>query len=178
MPSANMSTSRETGVSTPTFARRSISLTSRGSYIDAIESIELRAETDDPLSGDHLGTYNPIATEESRAPSPDVFRIGPEVQGTVGMPGDARAPCRPLTKLATLRAWTFELLALVVSVASFVAIIILLKMYDGCRQPSFSFSIGVSTLIAVFTTALRASMMFTVAEGKVLRALLTSIDIH
>ncbi|KXH30717.1 hypothetical protein CNYM01_09347 [Colletotrichum nymphaeae SA-01] len=123
-----MSTFRETRDSTPTFARRSISPTSRGSYIDAIESIELRTETDDPLSGDHLGTYNPIATEESRAPSPDVSRIGPEVQGTVGMPGDARAPCRPLTKLATLRAWTFELLALVVSVASFVAIIILLKI--------------------------------------------------
>ncbi|KAH0437131.1 hypothetical protein CcaCcLH18_03999 [Colletotrichum camelliae] len=149
---------------TPTFVHRSISPPSRRSYIDMVEPMGSTTRTGSSLSDNHLGTYNSVATEEPEAPSTGPPRVEAKDQAEADRLGDTRAPYRPLGKLATLRAWTFELLALVTSVTSFAAIIVLLKLYDRLPQPSFSFDISISTLIALFTTALRASMMFTIAE--------------
>ncbi|KAE9574842.1 hypothetical protein CGCF415_v004959 [Colletotrichum fructicola] len=160
-----MSTSSAAGDPTSTFVRRSISPLSRGSYINVVEPMESTTRTGSSLSDNHLGTYNPVATEEPGTASTGPSRVESKDQTEAGRLGDTCAPYRPFGKLATLRAWTFELLALVASVASFAAIIVLLKSYDQLPQPSFSFGISISTLIAVFTTALRASMIFTIAEG-------------
>ncbi|CAI0652689.1 unnamed protein product [Colletotrichum noveboracense] len=159
-----MSASSAAGDPTSTFMRRSISPPSRGSYIDVVEPMESTTRTGSSLSDNHLGTYNPVATEEPETPSTAPSRVESKDQTEAGRLRDTRAPYRPLGKLAALRAWAFEFLALFVSVASFTAIVVLLKLYDQLPQPSFSFGISISTLIALFTTALRASMIFTIAE--------------
>ncbi|KAK2760145.1 hypothetical protein CKAH01_16548 [Colletotrichum kahawae] len=162
--SVDMNASSAVSDPTPTFVHRSISAPSKGSYIDVVEPMESTTRTGSSLSDNHLGTYNPVATEEPEAPSTSPSRLEPKDQAEAGRFGDTRTPYRPLGKLATLRAWGFELLALVASGASFAAIVVLLKLYDRLPQPSFSFGISISTSIALFTTALRASMIFTIAE--------------
>lgn len=69
-------------------------------------------------------------------------------------------------KLGTLNAWIFEVLALLVSITSFAAIVILLVLYDKKPQPEFAYSLNINTFIAIFTTILRATLVFMVAGGK------------
>ncbi|KAF4844150.1 hypothetical protein CGCSCA4_v007705 [Colletotrichum siamense] len=71
---------------------------------------------------------------------------------------------RPLGNFDVLSLWKYEFLAIIVSVLAFIAMIILLKVSDGKPQPKFAYSINLTTTIAIFTTLLRAAMVFVVAE--------------
>ncbi|KAF5507351.1 hypothetical protein CGCA056_v013524 [Colletotrichum aenigma] len=71
---------------------------------------------------------------------------------------------QPLGNLNVLRLWKYEFLAIIVSVLAFIAMMILLKVSDGKPQPQFAYSINLTTTIAIFTTLLRAAMVFVVAE--------------
>lgn len=81
---------------------------------------------------------------------------------------------QPLSKLATFRLWYLEVLALLVSIASFAAIIALLSAFDEKPQPELTY-ININTLVAIFTTILRAALVFVLAEGKMKNCWLKSI---
>lgn len=72
---------------------------------------------------------------------------------------------RPLDKLATLKQWTFEFVALFFSVAAFVVMVILLVVIHEKPQPEWAYGVSINSLIAVLTTLLRAAMVFILAEG-------------
>lgn len=71
-----------------------------------------------------------------------------------------------LSKVCTVRQWVFEILALLVSICSFIIIVIILKTYNG-RSPPRSLYLNVNTLVAVFSAVLRVTMVFVVAEGTI-----------
>lgn len=74
-------------------------------------------------------------------------------------------PYQPLDKVATLKQWTWEFVALFSSMAAFVAMVILLVISDGKPQPEWAYDLNINTLIAVLATLLRAAMLFILAEG-------------
>ncbi|KAF6821412.1 hypothetical protein CPLU01_12495 [Colletotrichum plurivorum] len=80
-----------------------------------------------------------------------------------GLEKSREAAVSPPGKLGTLGAWLFEVLALLVSVASFAGIVALLVLYDEKPQPEFEYSLNINTFIAIFTTILRATLVFMVA---------------
>ncbi|KAF6807899.1 hypothetical protein CMUS01_14010 [Colletotrichum musicola] len=80
-----------------------------------------------------------------------------------GLEKSREAAVSPPGKLGTLGTWLFEVLALLVSVASFAGIVALLLLYDDKPQPEFEYSLNINTFIAIFTTILRATLVFMVA---------------
>ncbi|KAF6796985.1 hypothetical protein CSOJ01_13065, partial [Colletotrichum sojae] len=72
---------------------------------------------------------------------------------------------RPLSKLRTLQQWKLEIVALFVSISSFIAIVVILKRYDG-RPPPASSYLNINTTIAVFSTILRATIAYAAAQGR------------
>jgi hypothetical protein len=73
--------------------------------------------------------------------------------------------------------WSAQILPLLFSFGSFVAIIIILKKYDGHLQPSWRHGITLNAVVAVLATALRACIATVAEEGtwsqKIIRTSLT-----
>ncbi|KAF9878471.1 hypothetical protein CkaCkLH20_03963 [Colletotrichum karsti] len=69
-----------------------------------------------------------------------------------------------LRKLNTFIMWQLEVFSLVISMASFAGIVVLLAMYDGKPQPGFASRISINALIAIFSTVLKATLLFVVSE--------------
>ncbi|KAF4809371.1 hypothetical protein CGCSCA5_v011553 [Colletotrichum siamense] len=67
-------------------------------------------------------------------------------------------------KLENLKQWQPELLALIISISSFAGIVGLLVKYNGRIQPDFADQISINALIAVFSTILRATLLFVISE--------------
>ncbi|KAF4826722.1 hypothetical protein CGCTS75_v009048 [Colletotrichum tropicale] len=65
---------------------------------------------------------------------------------------------------AILKEWFLESLALLFSISSFMAIVILLSTHNGQVQPGFVDQVSVNALVAIFSTVLRASVLFIVTE--------------
>lgn len=61
--------------------------------------------------------------------------------------------------------WSIEIASLVLAFVSFVAIIITLLMHQNRPLPHWPSLISINTLIAIFTSVMRASMLLPVAEG-------------
>ncbi|KAL8737922.1 MAG: hypothetical protein Q9181_001227 [Wetmoreana brouardii] len=59
--------------------------------------------------------------------------------------------------------WTVELLAFVVSFASLIAIILILRHYDGHSQPDWPHNITLNSVLSWFTTLFKASLLVPVA---------------
>ncbi|KAF4835899.1 hypothetical protein CGCTS75_v002493 [Colletotrichum tropicale] len=63
-----------------------------------------------------------------------------------------------------LRSWRWEALALVLAVASVVAMIVIPALYHEAPEAEWPFSININTVIALLTTLMRATMLVAVAE--------------
>ena len=59
--------------------------------------------------------------------------------------------------------WTFEILAFVVSFASLIAIIIILKYYDGRSLPDWPHSITLNSVLSWFITLYKTSLLVPIA---------------
>ncbi|KAI8283421.1 hypothetical protein K4K60_002717 [Colletotrichum sp. SAR11_57] len=64
-----------------------------------------------------------------------------------------------------LRSWRWEALALVLAVASVVAMIVIPALYHEPPEAEWPFSININTVIALLTTLMRATMLVAVAEA-------------
>ena len=97
-------------------------------------------------------TLNPLREYDSEAKLTDAGEVAPE------HPGAKRGP-------STLRWWSAELICSLVALASLLAQITVLYIYDGQAQelwPSETFTLN--ALIAVLATVCRTSFMFTVCS--------------
>ena len=59
---------------------------------------------------------------------------------------------------------TWDLGGLIVSIAILVAIVIILRNYDGEVQPDWQFSFNLNSLVAILMTVLRTTMMDVVSD--------------
>lgn len=78
----------------------------------------------------------------------------------------AKRPAKPRStfKVWLSDTWALEVAALILSVVSLVAIIILLTVYDG--EPQFSFGVlNLNTVIAILAAAFRIGFMVPVGEA-------------
>lgn len=72
---------------------------------------------------------------------------------------------QPLRRFAVARIWQSEFLALFVALFSFGFTVVVLKCYDGKKQPGFANTISINTLVAICSTILRATILFIISEG-------------
>jgi hypothetical protein len=68
----------------------------------------------------------------------------------------------------TLWAWRWEIVALFLAIAILAAVFITLASYNGREYPSWQYGISLTSLVAIYTTILRALLLVPVAEGKCL----------
>ncbi|MBE3042246.1 DUF3176 domain-containing protein [Candidatus Bathyarchaeota archaeon] len=68
--------------------------------------------------------------------------------------------------LASLSPWKWELVSLFTGYAVLAAIFVTLSQYDGKDLPEWPYSLNLNSLVAIYTTILRALLLFPVAEGK------------
>lgn len=61
--------------------------------------------------------------------------------------------------------WIWELLALLCSVISLVAIVLVLRLHEGRPVPDWPFSITINSLLSIFATIMSATMLVPIAEG-------------
>jgi hypothetical protein len=62
-------------------------------------------------------------------------------------------------------SWLLECLAMVFSFASFIAIIIILVVYDQKPSPNLSYGLTLNTIVSLLATASRSSLLFAVAAA-------------
>lgn len=66
---------------------------------------------------------------------------------------------------SVFQSWLLELLALLVSLTSFGTITAISSKYDQEVQPEFTHNININTLIAILSTIVRATLLYTLSQG-------------
>ncbi|KAJ5501532.1 hypothetical protein N7453_006349 [Penicillium expansum] len=61
--------------------------------------------------------------------------------------------------------WRLEFLAIFFSIACFIAICVLLKVYDQKTRPTLSYDISLNTIVSVLATACKSALVFSVGEA-------------
>jgi hypothetical protein len=61
--------------------------------------------------------------------------------------------------------WLNELLGLVLSLLAFIAIVIILRVYEDHALPDWPYNVTLNTFLALFTTIATAGLMVAVLEG-------------
>ncbi|KAE8160024.1 hypothetical protein BDV40DRAFT_271561 [Aspergillus tamarii] len=62
-------------------------------------------------------------------------------------------------------SWIWEILSCVIAVASLVAIIVVLYVYDGKSMPDWPYGITLNAVISLLTTLMKAAMAFPITEA-------------
>ncbi|KAG4443094.1 hypothetical protein IFR05_001420 [Cadophora sp. M221] len=62
-------------------------------------------------------------------------------------------------------AWLLNVAGILLSAAILVAIIVILRNYDGQMQPDWNYSFNLNSLVAILTTVLRTALMDTVSDS-------------
>ncbi|KAF6825984.1 hypothetical protein CMUS01_09616 [Colletotrichum musicola] len=116
-------------------------------------------------SDDLRGRYTSIPTNEHRASS------NLATTATKVFPSEPDGPrpqiYQPLGTVGTLRIWSLEMMALVLSAAALLTIVAVLYKLDGELQPELAYDLNVNTLIAIFSVMLRATLLFVMAEAEI-----------
>lgn len=64
-----------------------------------------------------------------------------------------------------LDSWLFECIALAFSIACFIAIVIVLLIYDGKRQPDMANGLTLNTIISVLATGCKSALVLVISES-------------
>lgn len=78
---------------------------------------------------------------------------------------ETREARQPRTKLSSITVWWTETLTLLLAIGAFIAIVTILVVYDNQEQPAWKYSLNLSTLVAILSTSLRASLVVVTEEG-------------
>ena len=62
--------------------------------------------------------------------------------------------------------WKWEILALVTAIGLLVATFVTLRAYDDNEYSDWPYSINLNTLLAIYTTILRALLLIPIAQGE------------
>lgn len=68
------------------------------------------------------------------------------------------------SRFATDR-WIWELCAMLMSLSSLVAIVLVLRLHDGRPLPDWPFSITINSLVSIFSTIMGFTLLVPIAEG-------------
>lgn len=69
-------------------------------------------------------------------------------------------------RLSTERLWIPELASLLLALSSFIAILVILRTYEGNLQPSWRHGITINAVVAVLATTMRAFLAAVVEQGE------------
>ena len=72
---------------------------------------------------------------------------------------------RTFVKWLRRSAWTTEFLSCIIALAALAAIVITLAVHQGKPLPKWPSTISINSLIAIFTSILKAAMLLPIAEG-------------
>lgn len=104
-------------------------------------------------------------------PSPREEMYDPMLRGSDSFPEDLKTPSFSSTTSSyqpqpfdSIWKWKWELVSLLGTLNSLIAIVLVLNHYDGKASPAWPYEITLNTLLSVFSTLLKALMMFAVAE--------------
>ncbi|KAJ6127651.1 hypothetical protein N7523_003263 [Penicillium sp. IBT 18751x] len=64
-----------------------------------------------------------------------------------------------------LDSWLFECIALAFSIACFIAIVIVLLVYDGKRQPDMAHGLTLNTIVSVLATGCKSALVLVISES-------------
>lgn len=78
---------------------------------------------------------------------------------------DAREARQPRTNISSVTAWWTETLSLFLAIGAFIVITTILAVYDNQEQPAWKYNLNLSTLVAILSTSLRASLVVIIEEG-------------
>ncbi|KAF6815181.1 hypothetical protein CSOJ01_03633 [Colletotrichum sojae] len=145
-------------------------------------AVEVHHDTDVRLSnastqqpGDFPNTgpatdYAAIPVDDRESPEEIDGSPSADSRATAGVHLDetekSSLPYQPLDKLATLKKWTPEFVALFSSMAAFIIMVVLLVVSHEKPQPEWAYNVNINSLVAILTTLLRAAMLFILAETK------------
>jgi len=65
----------------------------------------------------------------------------------------------------TTDRWIWEICAMLVSLLSMLAIVLVLRLHEGRPLPTWPFSITINSLVSVFATIMKATMLVPIAAG-------------
>lgn len=81
-------------------------------------------------------------------------------------PVGTRQPQQPRRRRSSaLQFWTWEIISLFLTIGLIVAIVVILRHFEGHPLPDWRFGINLSTLVALLSTILRTLMLVAVAEA-------------
>ncbi|ORY63262.1 uncharacterized protein BCR38DRAFT_436349 [Pseudomassariella vexata] len=95
-------------------------------------------------------------------PSPNPVSV-PDESGPLGSQSEI-APERNHQRNQILRSWIPEITSFLGSLLLLVAIVVVLRAYDGIPQPEWATGINLNSLIAILSTICRATMLVVIAE--------------
>ena len=64
-----------------------------------------------------------------------------------------------------LDTWWSEILAIIFSLACFIAIVAVLSSFDGKQSPQLAYGLTLNTIVSILATACKSSLLFLVAES-------------
>lgn len=125
-------------------------------------AIQPESQPDVPLRNEsHSDHYN-LGSNNSQTSSNDVLPSAGNETHDVGQ----RETIRDMPKQSSsLYSWGKEIGSIITSIAFLVAIITTLVKYNNETQPVWRYSINLNSVIAIFSTVLRASMLAVIEEG-------------
>lgn len=62
-------------------------------------------------------------------------------------------------------SWTWEILAILVNIASFIALVTTLIVYDGKAVSAWTFFLTLNTIVSILSTVSKTTLLFAVAEA-------------
>lgn len=83
-------------------------------------------------------------------------------------PGDDRQPEKPRKKrsrCAPVVLWQFELGSVLLSIATFIALILFLRVYQGRSLSEWTLPLSLNAIIAILSTVFKSSVVMPVGEG-------------
>ncbi|KAF6823346.1 hypothetical protein CMUS01_10729 [Colletotrichum musicola] len=161
------------GYGTPSAAHGSSSMSVAGEVHHDTDVRSSNASTEQPDDFPDTGPvtdYAIIPANDRESPEETHGSLSADSRATVEAHLDetekSSLPHQPLDKLATLKQWTPEFVALFSSVSALVIMVILLVVSHEKPQPDWAYDVNINTLIAILTTLLRAAMLYILAEAK------------
>lgn len=141
-------------------------------YLDTHPQDSLARETPHGAEQDESQTADIQNQEATTLITDDRYSAQSQLHGTLhdktpqGVTDRISSPSKQRRILEVGQSWYSELGSLILGLASFVAIIVILRKYDGNLQPNWSHGITLNAVVAVLATSLRACLAFIIEEGK------------
>ncbi|KAL2059721.1 hypothetical protein VTL71DRAFT_10213 [Oculimacula yallundae] len=118
-----------------------------------------------------VGESFPLQPTDAKRLNTQQFWVDADgASGRYTAPGQQSEEIRPRNETeaslgSRIVQWVWDVGGLIISIAILVAIVIILRKYDGQVQPNWRFSFNLNSLVAILMTVLRTTMMEVVSDS-------------